>query len=143
MPNVAIIRWMPRRNKILLIFFAPTAFGAASLSERKLGQAHARFPVATNEVGEIGSPAASEARPRALSCSGHHCAQDIVDAGGIASSIPPEPVVNISVQAGGDQYLGRTPELRQLFIGQCRDVRVVDSGILAGGPAPRDPGPDG
>ena len=77
-----------------------------------------------------------------LSCSGHHGAQDVVDAGRIASSIPPEPVVNIAVQAGGDQHLGRTAELPKLFIRQRRDVRVVDIGVLSGGLTPRDPGQD-
>ena len=115
----------------------PTAFGTAG----KPGRPAPLSP--RGEWGqEIGSTAAREAQPRALSCSGHHCAQDIVDASGIASSIPSEPVVNVAVQAGGDQYLGRTPELRQLFIGQRRDVRVVDIGILSGGLTPRDPGQD-
>ena len=71
-----------------------------------------------NGAQQMGSTAAREAQPYALSCSGHHRAQDVVDAGGIASSIPPEPVVNVAVQAGGDQHLGRTAELCQLFIGQ-------------------------
>ena len=88
---------------------------------------------------QMGSTAARDAQPCALSCSGHHRAQDVVDAGGIASSIPPEPVVNVAVQAGGDQHLGRTAELRKLFIGQRRDVREIDIGIVSGGLTLRDP----
>jgi len=47
-----------------------------------------------------------------LTCSGHHSAQDIVDARRIAISVALEPVVNVAVQAGGDQHFGRTAELR-------------------------------
>ena len=66
-----------------------------------------------------------------LTCSGHHGAQDTVDAGRIALSILLEPVINVPVQAGGNQYFGRPAELRQLLIGQRRDVRVVDTGIVS------------
>jgi len=54
-----------------------------------------------------------------------------------------EPVVNIPVDASGHQHLRRSAELRQLRIGQRRDVRVVNPGIVSGSLPLRDPGQDG
>jgi len=42
----------------------------------------------------------------ALSRSGHHRAQDVVDSCRIALHVFPEPVVNVPIETGGNQHFG-------------------------------------
>ena len=92
--------------------------------------------------GKVHGETIERAAGEALSRSGHYSAQDGVDAGRVALSIVLEPVVNVAVQAGGHQHLGHAAELRQLLIGQRRDIRVVDFGIVSGGLTLRYPSQD-
>ena len=61
----------------------------------------------------------------ALPHPGHNGAQDVIDAGGIAISIFPEPVVDVAIQASGHQHFGSAAELRQLLVRQWRNIRIV------------------
>ena len=79
-----------------------------------------------------GRPQPQLARPR------HDGTEDVVDARRIALSIFPEPIVNVTIQAGSDQNLGRSAEAGQLLVGQRGNIRVVNRGIDAGGLTLRD-----
>ena len=59
---------------------------------------------------------------------GHNGAQDVIDAGGIALSIFPEPVVNVAVEASGHQHFGSAAELRQLLFRQWPTSATPGSG---------------
>ena len=75
-----------------------------------------------------------KAPPRlTLSCSGHHCTKDIVNACRIALSVPLEPFIDVAIQAGSHQHFRRPADLRQLRVAQWRDIRVVDTRIVSGG----------
>ena len=73
----------------------------------------------------------------------HYRTQNAVDPGGVACAKPHEPVVNLPVDASSHQHLWRTAESRQLLVGQGRDVRVIDAGVVSGGLPLRDPRQDG
>jgi len=47
----------------------------------------------------------------------------VIDAGGIALSIFPEPVVDVAIQASRHQHFGSAAELRQLLVRQWRNIR--------------------
>jgi hypothetical protein len=63
----------------------------------------------------------------------HHGPQDLVDPGRVSGPVFLEPVVYVPVDACGHQHLPRGPEFSELFIGQFRDVGVIDAGIIPGG----------
>ncbi len=58
----------------------------------------------------------------------HNRAKNVIDARRIAGPIFPEPIQHIGVQPYGDKFFRRTPELSELFIGQRRDVGIIDRG---------------
>ena len=68
----------------------------------------------------------------------HYGTQDTVDPGRVTLAILHEPIVNLLVDASGHQHLRSAAKLRQLLIGQGRDVRIVDAGIISGSLALRD-----
>ena len=64
------------------------------------------------------SPFRTPWKRAALSHPRHNGAQDVIDAGGIALPIFPEPVVNVAVEASSHQHFGSAAELRQLLVRQ-------------------------
>ena len=61
-------------------------------------------------------------RARRLARPRHDSAQDMVDPRRIAFAIFPEPIIDVAIQAGSDQHFGRSAELRQLIVGQRRNI---------------------
>jgi hypothetical protein len=66
-------------------------------------------------------PAASES-----SSLGHDHSKNVVDPRGITGAVLSKPFEYIRVQTDGHQFLGRTPELGKLFIGEFRNIGIVD-----------------
>src|ERR1035437_803848 len=62
----------------------------------------------------------------------HDGAQDAVDPGRVTLAIPQEPVVNLLIDTSGHQHLRNSAKLRQLLVGQRRDVRIMNAGIVSG-----------
>src|SRR5665213_1115831 len=73
----------------------------------------------------------------------HHPAQDSVDPRRVTLAILHEPVVDVLVDSSGYQHFPRSAKLRQLFVGQRSDLRVINVGIASGGLPLRDTGQDG
>lgn len=82
---------------------------------------------------------AGRSRP-ALPSPLHDGAQDAVDPGRVTLAIPQEPVVNLLIDTSGHQHLRNSAKLRQLLVGQGRDVRILNAGIVSGSLPLRDPG---
>jgi hypothetical protein len=63
-----------------------------------------------------------------LSSSRHHYPKNVIDARGIAGAVLLKPFENVGIQAHGNQFLGRTPELGELLIGERWNIGIVDLG---------------
>ena len=61
-----------------------------------------------------------------LSSSRHHYPKNVIDARGIAGAELLEPFEYVGIQTHGHQFLGRTPELGELLIGERRNIGIVD-----------------
>jgi hypothetical protein len=61
-----------------------------------------------------------------LSSSRHHYSKNVIDACGIAGPVFLQPFEYVGIQTHGDQFLGRTPELGKLLIGERRNIGIVD-----------------
>jgi hypothetical protein len=61
-------------------------------------------------------------------CLGHHRPQNVIDARGIAGAVLLQPFEDVGTQAHGYQFLGRTPELCELLVGERRNIGIVDLG---------------
>src|SRR5215471_15424114 len=73
---------------------------------------------------------------------GHDCAENAVDAGRVTLPELLEPIVHVAIYSSRHQDLGSPTKLRELFISQLRDVRVVNTGIVACSLALSDPSQD-
>jgi len=120
----------------LVLFFGCSQSGSESHIPKGRGSPSAKAK--QDRAGQIVHADPVTVKP--LARPGHDGPQDMVDARGIPLTIFPEPIVNVAIQAGSDQHLGRPAELRQLLVGQRRDIRIVDAGIIAGGLAFPDAG---
>jgi len=61
-----------------------------------------------------------------LSSSRHHYPKNVIDTRGIAGAVLLKPFEYVGIQADSDQFLGRTPELSELLIGERRNIGIVD-----------------
>ena len=61
-----------------------------------------------------------------LSSLRHHHPKNVIDARGIAGTVLLKPFEYVGIQTHGHQFLGRTPELSELLIGERRNIGIVD-----------------
>jgi hypothetical protein len=62
----------------------------------------------------------------------HNGTQDAVDPGRVTFAILYKPVVNFLIEASGHQHLRCAAKLRQLLVGEGRDVGVINVEIISG-----------
>ena len=60
----------------------------------------------------------------------HHHPKDLIDTRRIARAELLKPFKNVGIQTHGHQLLGRTPELRELLIGERWNIGIVDIGNI-------------